>query len=90
MRIIMTKNDKDSNHYGSSSAQVCTATFKPRGPDYVTLEMRRRRSEIAAMAGEERHETLGRFFLKWRLTWRPAPPQTPALERRRRRLQEER
>jgi hypothetical protein len=42
------------------------------------------------MAGEERHEILGRFFLKWRLTWRPAPPQTPALERRRRRLQEER
>lgn len=42
------------------------------------------------MTQDERQEMLGRFFLKWRLTWRPAPPQTPELDRRRRRLDEER
>ncbi len=69
---------------------LCTAKFQPRGPNYVTVEMRQRRSEIAAMTQDERHEELGRFFIKWRLTWRPAPPQTPELVRRRRRLDEQR
>lgn len=69
---------------------ICTATFKSRGPNYVTLETRRRRSEVEQMTQVEHHEMLARFFLKWRLTWRPAPPQTPELDRRRRRLYEDR
>lgn len=68
----------------------CTAKFQPRGPNYATVEMRQRRSEIATMTQNEQHEVLERFFLKWRLAWRPAPPQTPELERRRRRLDEQR
>lgn len=71
-------------------SMTCIATFEKRGTNYATLEMRRRSEEVRKMTAAEQNTMLGDCFHEWKRSWRPTPPPTPELERRRRRLDENR